>query len=32
LVFAARIARWPEVNEFINWGVIVMYGGDIGAL
>jgi sodium-dependent dicarboxylate transporter 2/3/5 len=28
-VFVVRIARWPEVNAYINWGVIVMYGGAI---
>lgn len=28
-VFILRIARWPDVNEYINWGVIVMYGGAI---
>ncbi|MBN1270789.1 MAG: DASS family sodium-coupled anion symporter [Candidatus Aminicenantes bacterium] len=28
-VFIFRIAHWPEVNEYINWGVIVMYGGAI---
>lgn len=28
-VFIFRIAKWNEVADYINWGVIVMYGGAI---
>jgi sodium-dependent dicarboxylate transporter 2/3/5 len=28
-IFVLRIARWPDIEEFVNWGVIVMYGGAI---
>jgi len=28
-VFVLRIAKWNEVADYINWGVIVMYGGAI---
>ncbi|MBU1338205.1 MAG: DASS family sodium-coupled anion symporter [Acidobacteria bacterium] len=28
-VFALRVARWPEISAYVNWGVIVMYGGAI---
>jgi sodium-dependent dicarboxylate transporter 2/3/5 len=28
-VFALRIAHWPEISAYVNWGVIVMYGGAI---
>jgi sodium-dependent dicarboxylate transporter 2/3/5 len=28
-VFVLNIANWKEVADYINWGVIVMYGGAI---
>ena len=28
-VFVFRIAKWPEISDYVNWGVIVMYGGAI---
>jgi sodium-dependent dicarboxylate transporter 2/3/5 len=28
-VFVFRIARWNDVSDYINWGIIVMYGGAI---
>ncbi len=28
-VFALRLARWGEIVEYVNWNVIVMYGGAI---
>lgn len=28
-VFILRIAKWNDVSDYINWGVIVMYGGAI---
>jgi sodium-dependent dicarboxylate transporter 2/3/5 len=29
LIFVLGIARWRDIEEFVNWGVIVMYGGAI---
>ena len=29
MVFVLKIASWLEVSDYINWGVIVMYGGAI---
>jgi len=29
LLFVLRIVRWNEMEEYVNWGVIVMYGGAI---
>lgn len=28
-LFVFRIVSWSEVEEYVNWGVIVMYGGAI---
>ncbi len=28
-VSALRIASWREIEEFVNWGVVLMYGGAI---
>ena len=28
-MFAIRAARWSRIEEYVNWGVIVMYGGAI---
>ncbi|MBN2055315.1 DASS family sodium-coupled anion symporter, partial [bacterium] len=28
-LFFLRVVRWHEVEEYVNWGVIVMYGGAI---
>jgi len=28
-IFALRVAKWGELEEFVNWGVIFMYGGAI---
>jgi sodium-dependent dicarboxylate transporter 2/3/5 len=29
LLFVLRIVRWNEIEDYVNWGVIVMYGGAI---
>jgi sodium-dependent dicarboxylate transporter 2/3/5 len=29
MVFALNIARWLDVMDYVNWGVIIMYGGAI---
>lgn len=29
MIFVLRIARWNDVEGYVNWGVIVMYGGAI---
>lgn len=29
LVFVLRVAEWNEISDYVNWGVIVMYGGAI---
>jgi len=29
LLFAMRIVEWRAVQEYVNWGVLVMYGGAI---
>jgi sodium-dependent dicarboxylate transporter 2/3/5 len=29
LVFVLRIASWKDVQDYVNWGVIVMYGGAV---
>lgn len=29
ILFIARIISWDEVDSYINWGVILMYGGAI---
>ncbi|NOY60028.1 MAG: DASS family sodium-coupled anion symporter [Calditrichaeota bacterium] len=29
MVFVLDIAEWLEVSDYVNWGVIVMYGGAI---
>ena len=28
-VSASRIASWRDIEEFVNWGVVLMYGGAI---
>lgn len=28
-VFVLRIAPWPRLEEYVNWGVLVMYGGAV---
>jgi len=28
-LFALRLVRWRDVEEYVNWGVILMYGGAI---
>ncbi|MEW5800890.1 MAG: DASS family sodium-coupled anion symporter [bacterium] len=28
-LFAARVITWDDVNNYVNWGVILMYGGAI---
>jgi len=28
-LFILRIVRWNEIEDYVNWGVIVMYGGAI---
>jgi sodium-dependent dicarboxylate transporter 2/3/5 len=29
MVFVLNIAKWVEVIDYVNWGVIIMYGGAI---
>jgi len=29
LLFVLKIVRWHEIEDYVNWGVIVMYGGAI---
>lgn len=29
VLFVLRLARWPDVEREVNWGVILMYGGAI---
>jgi len=29
LMFALRLVSWKEVDEHVNWGVVLMYGGAI---
>jgi sodium-dependent dicarboxylate transporter 2/3/5 len=29
MLFVLRIVRWNEIEDYVNWGVIVMYGGAI---
>jgi sodium-dependent dicarboxylate transporter 2/3/5 len=29
LLFALRLARWKDVEGYVNWGIILMYGGAI---
>ena len=29
LLFVFRVADWPSVEENVNWGIIVMYGGAV---
>ncbi len=29
LIFVLRIVRWNDIEDYVNWGVIVMYGGAI---
>jgi sodium-dependent dicarboxylate transporter 2/3/5 len=29
MLFVLRIVNWREVEEYVNWGVIMMYGGAI---
>jgi sodium-dependent dicarboxylate transporter 2/3/5 len=29
LLFVLKIVRWNEIEDYVNWGVIVMYGGAI---
>jgi sodium-dependent dicarboxylate transporter 2/3/5 len=29
MVFALNIAKWLDVVDYVNWGVIIMYGGAI---
>lgn len=31
MVFALRICAWQDLQPYINWGVIVMYGGAVAA-
>lgn len=28
-VFVLRVAPWPRLEEYVNWGVLVMYGGAV---
>jgi len=29
IVFVFRLASWKDVEEYVNWGIILMYGGAI---
>lgn len=29
LLFALRLVRWKDIEEYVNWGIILMYGGAI---
>jgi sodium-dependent dicarboxylate transporter 2/3/5 len=29
MLFVFNLARWQEVEEYVNWGIILMYGGAI---
>lgn len=29
LLFVLKIVRWEEIEDYVNWGVVVMYGGAI---
>lgn len=29
LLFVFRLVRWKDVEEYVNWGIILMYGGAI---
>ncbi|MBI5561263.1 MAG: DASS family sodium-coupled anion symporter [Deltaproteobacteria bacterium] len=28
-LFALRLVRWKDIEEYVNWGIILMYGGAI---
>ena len=29
LLFVLGLVRWPDVEEYVNWGILLMYGGAI---
>lgn len=29
VIFALRLVKWNDVEEYVNWGIILMYGGAI---
>jgi solute carrier family 13 (sodium-dependent dicarboxylate transporter), member 2/3/5 len=29
MIFALRIATWQQVQDYVNWGVLIMYGGAV---
>lgn len=29
VLFVLRIVRWKDIEEYVNWGIILMYGGAI---
>jgi sodium-dependent dicarboxylate transporter 2/3/5 len=29
LLFVFRLVRWKDIEEYVNWGIILMYGGAI---
>jgi sodium-dependent dicarboxylate transporter 2/3/5 len=29
VIFTLRLVRWPDVERYVNWGVLLMYGGAI---
>ncbi len=29
VLFALRLVRWKDIEEYVNWGIILMYGGAI---
>ena len=29
LLFVLKLVRWKDIEEYVNWGIILMYGGAI---
>ncbi len=29
VLFAFRVVSWQKIEEYVNWGIILMYGGSI---
>jgi sodium-dependent dicarboxylate transporter 2/3/5 len=29
VIFALQLLKWPDVEPFVNWGILLMYGGAI---
>ena len=28
-LFVFKLVRWKDIEEYVNWGIILMYGGAI---